>query len=123
VCSVNTLYFWPDVEKALAECRRVLAPDGRLVLTFTDRAVLESWPGHRHGFTLYDVADVERHLRGAGFEAPDVAEGTNPGGGRFFCVRARAPLGAAAGPRAAGLRPREAPGGPPRAAPPLSRRR
>jgi SAM-dependent methyltransferase len=92
VCSVNTLYFWPDVDGALAECRRVLAPGGRLVLTFTDRAALESWPGHRHGFTLYEVADVERHLRGAGFEAPDVAEGTNPGEGRFFCVRARAPL-------------------------------
>ncbi len=92
VCSVNTLYFWPDVDGALAECRRVLAPGGRLVLTFTDRAALERWPGHRHGFTLYELADVERHLRGAGFDAPDVAEGTNPGEGRFFCVRARTPL-------------------------------
>ena len=91
VCSVNTLYFWPDVDGALAECRRVLAPGGRLVLCFTDRAALESWPGHRHGFRLYDLADVERHLRGAGFEVADVAEGVNPGEGRFFCVRALAP--------------------------------
>ncbi|HEV2735315.1 MAG TPA: class I SAM-dependent methyltransferase [Longimicrobiaceae bacterium] len=91
VCSVNTLYFWPDVERGLAECRQVLAPGGRLVLCFTDRADLERWPGHRHGFNLYEVADVERHLRGAGFEATDVAEGHNPGEGRFFCIRAEAP--------------------------------
>ena len=91
VCSVNTLYFWPDVDAALAECRRVLAPGGRLVLCFAGRAALESWPGHRHGFRLYDLADVERHLRGAGFDVAEVDEGMNPGEGRFFCVRAAAP--------------------------------
>lgn len=91
VVSVNTLYFWPDADRALAECRRVLAPGGRLVLCFTSRDALERWPGHRHAFRLYDLADVERHLRGAGFGPLEVAEGVNPGEGRFFCVRAAVP--------------------------------
>ncbi|HEV2146343.1 MAG TPA: class I SAM-dependent methyltransferase [Longimicrobiaceae bacterium] len=89
VCSVNTLCFWPDVARALAECRRVLQSDGALMLCFTARADLERWPGHRHGFRLYDIAELEEHLRAAGFRNIEVTQGANPQQGRFYCVRSQ----------------------------------
>jgi SAM-dependent methyltransferase len=35
ICSVNSLFFWRDLRAGVREIRRVLAPDGLLVLTFT----------------------------------------------------------------------------------------
>jgi arsenite methyltransferase len=88
VCTVNTLYFWPDVDAGLAECRRVLAPGGVLVLCFAAREDMERWPGHVHGFTLYEPDDVERRLRDAGFADVTTEEGRDARQGRFFAVRA-----------------------------------
>lgn len=64
VISINSLYFWPDIESALGELARILRPGGILVLAFEPPQELRKWPGHRHGFRLYEVADVAAALRG-----------------------------------------------------------
>lgn len=86
LCSVNTLYFWPDPVRALAECRRVLQPGGRLALCFNDRSEMQRWPGHAYGFTLYSVNEVEALLAAAGFSAIRTVTGDDPAQGRFHCV-------------------------------------
>lgn len=86
VCSVNTLYFWSDPAAALRECHRVLVPGGILVLCFDAREALEQWPGHRHGFTLYDVSEVESMLADAGFGEVRAVAGENPPQGRIHRV-------------------------------------
>ncbi len=57
--SVNSLYFWPDPAAALAELARVVKPGGRLAIAFEPAAELRKWPGHRFGFRLFEVAEVE----------------------------------------------------------------
>jgi arsenite methyltransferase len=89
LCTVNTVYFWKDPVVAFAECRRVLTRDGSIVLCFDAKEDLERWPGHKHGFRLFEIAEIKDLLVNAGFRAIDVAEGRNPGQGAFYCVSAR----------------------------------
>ena len=86
LCSVNTLYCWRDPQRALAECRRVLAPGGRLALCFNAKSEMLKWPGHVHGFALYELAEVETMLAAAGFSEIKTAHGDDPGQGLFHCV-------------------------------------
>ena len=88
LCSVNTLYFWRDPQRALAECRRVLKAGGRLVLCFNAKSEMRKWPGHVHGFTLYELAEVEAMLGAAGFGRITTATGKDPEQGLFHCVSA-----------------------------------
>lgn len=88
VCSVNTLYFWNNPAGALAECRRVLKNEGRILLCFNSKEDLERWPIHKHGFKLYELTEVEEMLRDSGFEAIEIASGDDPHQGKFYCVAA-----------------------------------
>ena len=89
LCSVNTIYFWPDPIVALAECRRVLKKEGSLVLCFNAKNELERWVGHKYGFRLYELSEVESLLYESGFGSIDVVSAKDAGQGLFYCVSAR----------------------------------
>lgn len=92
VLSVNTIYFWPDPSRVLAELHRVLRPGGRLLLGYRSGAVLLASPVTWFGFRLYGDGKVRRLLRDAGFRveirAPRAAERVAVG------TKARQPDGA-----------------------------
>jgi SAM-dependent methyltransferase len=67
--SLNSLYFWPDPAAAFAELARVIAPGGQLVIGFEPPDELSKWPGHQHGFRLFEVEEVRSLMERAGFEA------------------------------------------------------
>lgn len=86
LCSVNTLYFWRNPALAMAECRRVLKRDGRAVFCFNAKDDLARWPGHKHGFRLYELSEVEELLAVAGFTSIEAVSATDSEQGMFYCV-------------------------------------
>jgi SAM-dependent methyltransferase len=67
VCTVNTIYFWPDPLAVLGQIRRVLKKDGTLLVCFSPRSVMEKQDFTRHGFTLFEPEEVQSLLSNAGF--------------------------------------------------------
>jgi arsenite methyltransferase len=82
ICTVNTLYFWPDCAAGLAELRRVLSSGGELVITIGDAEAMRKMPFTAHGFTIFTPADVQRLLEAAGFS--DIRIITSPDSSRKF---------------------------------------
>jgi len=67
VCTVHALYFWKDPKRVFEEIYRVLQPGGTLVIGLHSKAKLETQSVTRHGFTLYEPAEVIALLSGCSF--------------------------------------------------------
>jgi SAM-dependent methyltransferase len=73
VCSLHTLYFWPDPEQHLREIHRVLKPAGRFVLGFgprDDEKAIANFPATVYRF--YTGDEVSTMLDRIGFEDIDM---------------------------------------------------
>jgi len=68
ICSVNTIYFWPDLNKGLGEIARVSLPGGLLVLGFGSDVALRAAGYEERGFILYTAEQVIGALSESGFE-------------------------------------------------------
>lgn len=73
--SVNSLYFWADLETPIGELARVLKPGGRLVLGFQTAEAVRAWPGHVHGFTAWETGAIRAALEAGGFRRIDERAG------------------------------------------------
>lgn len=70
--TINTIYFWPDPVRALAEIRRVLRPDGALLVSAQTPEEAAKAPYTLHGFRIYDEAQLRQLHKQAGFRRVDV---------------------------------------------------
>lgn len=68
VFTVNTIYFWDDVAAVLAEIKRVLKPQGQLVLAIRPKEVMEYFPFTPYGFKLFTQTDCLHLLEQQGFK-------------------------------------------------------
>jgi arsenite methyltransferase len=75
--AVNTIYFWPDPVRALAEIRRVLRPDGVLFVLAGTPEEMAKAPFTPYGFRVYDEAQLRKlHAEAGSRHVADV--GPNP---------------------------------------------
>ena len=88
-CSLNTIYFWKDPAAGMSELARVLRPGGLMIVGFEAPETMRAWPGHVHGFRIYEPEEVVRLAEEAGFGNAVVEEGLEPEYGKIYCVKAR----------------------------------
>jgi ubiquinone/menaquinone biosynthesis C-methylase UbiE len=87
VCTVNSIFYWQDVQSALSEQLRVLVDGGRLVLCMTCKEYLEKRGFSEHGLHLYHAPEIEALLLEVGFR--DVHNGRLKDSIReYLCVTA-----------------------------------
>lgn len=60
--SVNTIYFIDDLLSYCKAIYEILAPQGKAVFTFIDKAVLEKAPFAKEGFRLYTPEEIAQLL-------------------------------------------------------------
>jgi SAM-dependent methyltransferase len=67
-CSVNSIFYWQNAARAIAELWRVLAEGGTLVLCFTCKQSLGARAFARHGLALYEGNEVQGMMEAGGFQ-------------------------------------------------------
>ncbi len=86
VCSINTLYFWPEPALTTTKIAEILKPNGKLILAFEDIEQLKQRKLNQEVFHLYSKDEVQKLLINAGF-SKDVSIVTRKKGKSIFhCV-------------------------------------
>jgi ubiquinone/menaquinone biosynthesis C-methylase UbiE len=72
VSSVNSIFYWQDVEKGLREIMRVLMKGGKVVLCFTSKVSLEKKGFAKH-IQLFEAQAVDEMMKAIGFQGTRIS--------------------------------------------------
>lgn len=87
ICSVNTVYFWPDIDHGLTELCRVLKPGATLVLGFGHAETLRQQGYEDRGFNLFSDDAIKDAMNRNGFEVDVLSSVERGERGPFFACR------------------------------------
>lgn len=72
VTAVETVYFWPNIEKCFTEVKRVLKPDGQFAVIVEVTSKDSVWTNLVDGMTVYSSDQLVSILEKAGFTEFDI---------------------------------------------------
>lgn len=78
IFTINSIYFWDDAEKILAELKRVLQPNGKLIITLRPKRQMQNYPFVKYGFTMFSKEEAEKLLTQNGFIVTQTVENQEP---------------------------------------------
>jgi len=63
IMTVNTIYFWSNLEELMNEIERTLKPDGIFILTYADKKFMQNLPFVGEKFKLFDKGDIQELVK------------------------------------------------------------
>ncbi|RYU97486.1 class I SAM-dependent methyltransferase [Emticicia agri] len=78
VFTVNTIYFWDNPASVLHELKRVLKPQGQLLIAIRPKEIMEQYAFTQYGFTMYTKEDLSLLLEENGFKIIQAIEAQEP---------------------------------------------
>ncbi len=78
VFTINTLYFWDNEIDVLNEIKRIMKPNGKLIIGFRPKHQTEKYPFTKYGFNQFSKTDVDQLLSDNGFSIVGIFENREP---------------------------------------------
>lgn len=78
VFTINTFYFWDNIQTVLKEIKRVLKPHGEFVLAIRPKHNMEKIPVTKYNFTLLETSKIIEHIKEVGFNTIEKTEIKEP---------------------------------------------
>ncbi len=86
ICTVNTLYFWDDVERSFAEIKRTLKPNGIFINVFYSKEILDKMHHTQYEYSKYSVDEIIGMTEKSALKVIRVIEVQN---GVSYCIIAK----------------------------------
>ncbi|MEM7580439.1 MAG: class I SAM-dependent methyltransferase [Cyanobacteria bacterium P01_A01_bin.80] len=67
ICTVNTIYFWSDIQEIFTRLYQLLEEEGLLVICFNTKEFLQQTNLAKYGFKTYESKQIENLMRLSGF--------------------------------------------------------
>lgn len=78
VFSINTIYFWDNPQKVLAEIWRVLKTKGQVTISIRPKSIMEHYPFVKYGFKTFAKDDLTELIAKNNFKVVDIIEKDEP---------------------------------------------
>ena len=74
ICTVNTIYFWDDLDKCFSEIKRILKPNGIFINVVYSKDFLDEIIFTKYGFVKYSVTGIEKFTEFHGLKIKETIE-------------------------------------------------
>tara|TARA_B100000809_G_scaffold239100_1_gene260373 strand:- start:6002 stop:6682 length:681 start_codon:yes stop_codon:yes gene_type:complete len=78
IVTVNTLYFWDKPQEIIQELKRVLKPNGKLVIGIRDKELVKAMPFTKFGFALYSGNEAINLVQTGSFQSIELITKREP---------------------------------------------